>query len=410
MKIDENILFPEEEEMTQYGFISHMESYIKQLLQDPLHAKPDEYLLKHQIDGPKALAMLLKRVDETNPDSAILKRKERIAPEDLGEDTDLNAKPKDMFHIKYSLPRKDYYKKMRNLYINTFESHIIDKCPINEDGEGVFVANGAAACNDSAPILPLGKKTTGNTDEDKKTDVIKRKTMYITSEQADKIRKMLDEDAPAVMNTQAGDFGYDAPGLETDSNDPTFDHKDMMKKSWVGESARGLKSKKLFDIFKEYGRPKYGQHWDSSEGMDLHNVTDNDVIGVFQSNEIPYNTKELKIWLINKGYNISRFDGVRRIQLAKLGNNGNLLYALVISRNDLYDCYSDSPEGGFKDFVNKQNAREKNRIGDGAREYQWKDGGEGKRMMMQNPYYKEWSPESKNALKQKIKDIYKNDK
>ena len=52
-----------DDEMTRYGFIAHMEAYIKQLLSNPKSAKVDEYLLKHNIDSPKALSLLLKRQD-----------------------------------------------------------------------------------------------------------------------------------------------------------------------------------------------------------------------------------------------------------------------------------------------------------------------------------------------------------
>ena len=37
------------------------------------------------------------------------------------------------------------------------------------------------------------------------------------------------------MNTQAGDFGFDAPASVCSSDDPALDHKDMMKKSWEGK-------------------------------------------------------------------------------------------------------------------------------------------------------------------------------
>lgn len=236
-------LFPQEDELTLYGFLSHMETYIKQLLDDPIHAQPDEYLKSHGLDGAKALAMLLKRTDRMNPDSAVLKRKERIAPEDLDENgAESTEKPKDLFHIRYSLPRKDYHKKMRNLYINAFESHIVKGCPINEEfdmknineeGEGgcacgcsggdsmcgVAGATTAQNCNDSAVIQPLGKK------------VIKRKNFHITESQLEYIKKRMNEEA--VMNTKAGNFGYDAPiGGDEDFYKEANDHKDMMKKSW----------------------------------------------------------------------------------------------------------------------------------------------------------------------------------
>ena len=41
--------FPNDE-MTKYGFISHLEAYIKQLLNDPSTANVDVFLKKHGID------------------------------------------------------------------------------------------------------------------------------------------------------------------------------------------------------------------------------------------------------------------------------------------------------------------------------------------------------------------------
>lgn len=116
-------------EMTRYAFISHMEDYMKQLLKDPLHADTDDFLKEYGIDGPKAIKILTKRVDPDDENSAVMLISKSI--KDNG--TDENGKRRsDSFVVKCRIPRKDYTKKMRNLYINLFESNIVDKCPINE--------------------------------------------------------------------------------------------------------------------------------------------------------------------------------------------------------------------------------------------------------------------------------------
>lgn len=116
-------------EMTRYAFISHMEDYMKQLLKDPLHADTDDFLKEYGIDGPKAIKILTKRVDPDDENSAVVLISKSI--KDNG--TDENGKRRsDSFVVKCRIPRKDYTKKMRNLYINLFESNIVDKCPINE--------------------------------------------------------------------------------------------------------------------------------------------------------------------------------------------------------------------------------------------------------------------------------------
>ena len=400
--------FPNDE-MTKYGFISHLEAYIKQLLNDPSKANVDDFLKKHGIDNEVALKILLK-TDGKTPDSAILIKSTSIHPDknENGEKEKL-----DKFHIRYKLPRKDYSKKMRKLFSNLYEKNINEsvdsyemalsatpnpfknknfgkvqsqlppdttgdrfakyindnennyeeklkieegawgKGPLDNDSAldaqddfgkiclrilynktklstnsdsiwsnlGVFIdfvkkykddelhftdeyvdsinfikLKLAQLLNDEAwlsswddpkemtsslkklykaiasyqyhkeimpvdgmrgvrdPILSLGESTI-NEDGDgcamadmggatnasssgqfiqPMAKPIKRKTMYITSEQEEYIKKKLNEDSPCVMDTKAGDFGYDAP-IHVDDNDPSLDHKDMMKKSWEGK-------------------------------------------------------------------------------------------------------------------------------------------------------------------------------
>ena len=108
------------EEMTRYAFISHMEDYMKKLLTDPQKAEPDDFLKSFGLDGPVCLDILLKRNGDNDPESAIILRKERIVK---GEPDD-NGKPgKDSFAIKYTVPRKNYTRKMRNAYIGLFEDY-----------------------------------------------------------------------------------------------------------------------------------------------------------------------------------------------------------------------------------------------------------------------------------------------
>lgn len=381
------------DEMTRYAFISHMEDYMKKLLKDPMHADTDEFLKSHDIDGPKALSILLKKSNPEDENSSIIVRTEKI--KDNGVDDNGKKKP-ESFTVKYKIPRKDYTKKMRNLYINLFESNIVDDDILKEDGEGGGATSADASGQYSTPLF--GKP-------------IKRKTMYITQEQSDYIKKTLKEEA--VMDTPIGDFGYDAPigdGKKNKKNNfyaDANDHKDMMKKSWQGNvnEARGLKSQKLFDIFKKYGR----KYKDSSEAMDLHNATDDDVIGVFTSHDMPeYDEGKSAIaWANSKGYHMNPNDGLRFIELAK-HINGDIIYAVVINRNANYDSYPDGKyNGGFKDYFLKKQQREINRSQDGSNQYMWKNNNDYWRLMAQNPWYKDWSDGSKQRLQNDIKNTYK---
>ena len=96
-----------------------------------------------------------------------------------------------------------------------------DKERLNEDGEG-----GGATSADAS-----GQFTTSCFG-----GPINKKTMYITQEQEEYIKKIIKEES--VMDTPIGNFGCDAPmgDGKKNKNNKFFadanDHKDMMKQSW----------------------------------------------------------------------------------------------------------------------------------------------------------------------------------
>ena len=99
-------------------------------------------------------------------------------------------------------------------------SNIYDKDRLNEDGEGGGATSADASGQFTTPLF--GKP-------------IKRKTMYITQEQEAYLKKMIEEEV--VMNTQAGNFGYDAPigDKNSDFYKEANNHKNIMKNSWPNE-------------------------------------------------------------------------------------------------------------------------------------------------------------------------------
>lgn len=156
-------------EMTRYAFISHMEDYIKKLLKDPLHAVTDEFLKYHKIDEPMALSILTKRADPKNENSAILIKTTKI--KDNGSDKNGKRLP-DTFTVHYKAPRKDYNKKMRNLYISLFESNIVENSPLNEGAWGYGVLDNDTALDKqtsfgkfSLNLLTVKINTSKNNDE-----------------------------------------------------------------------------------------------------------------------------------------------------------------------------------------------------------------------------------------------------
>lgn len=212
--------------MTRYAFISHMEDYLKKLISDPLKADTDDFLKAYGIDGPKAVSILTKRYDPNDENSAVVIKSTSIKDNGFDEN---GKKNKDTFVVKYKIPRKNYTRKMRNLYINLFESNIIEGSPLNEDGACSCGAcaggEGATSAADSGQFIqPLGgvirKKSPVKED---------RKTLYITEEQAEYIKE-------ATASNVSANAIYDVPMSKGHEGDKFYreanDHKDIMRKSW----------------------------------------------------------------------------------------------------------------------------------------------------------------------------------
>lgn len=191
--------FPEEEKITRHGFISHMEKYMKDLLTEPKKARPDSYLQKYGIDWKEAQKLLLTPTIPSDPESAIMRKEKKII---TGFDG------KDKFVVKYYLPRKDYRKKMKRLFIQNFESNIISELKLDDDISEATVA----ACSGSFSQPLFGEP-------------IRRKTLYITQEQKEKIKEA------TAGNVGQGEY-------VTSIGDPTspfyresMSHKNMMRKA-----------------------------------------------------------------------------------------------------------------------------------------------------------------------------------
>ena len=87
------------DEITRYGFISHMKSFIRQLLTDPTKAQIDDYLQKHGLTNEKAVEILIKSPKGDKNKGPVLYRKETIKKGNDG---------KDVFCVKYQLPREGF--------------------------------------------------------------------------------------------------------------------------------------------------------------------------------------------------------------------------------------------------------------------------------------------------------------
>ena len=196
-KINEGF-YNSNDELTRYAFISHMKSYIRQLLNKPTQAHTDDFLKSFGITTKKALEIVL---DKNKPYGPLVKRIENIKTDEDG---------KDRFYIKYIFlnTENNFYEKMKKLYKKYVDDKNDNNTLIKEEGEGIA---GATSCNASSGQYsqPLSKP-------------IKRKSIYITQEQADYLKEAIQ------LDTIHGNFGYDAPGLSVKNNDPSMSHKNMI--------------------------------------------------------------------------------------------------------------------------------------------------------------------------------------
>ena len=249
MKLSEATYFPDAKELTRHGFVSHMEDFVGKLIgSNPLGADVDDYLKGFDIDAKKALEILTKPETDDMPESAVVMRTERIK-----------------FQVIYKVPKKDPERgikgideKLRNLYIKLFENHIVEGTILNEEGEG-------GMCGDAGAMEDMGGATNASSsgqyttpfgmvrrkgyspktaNESKKTKrPIGKMTMYITEEQMEQLAQLIKEEA--VMNTQVGDFGYDAPGFKTSGKDffkGANNREDMLSRRNPDNKAVGHKS------------------------------------------------------------------------------------------------------------------------------------------------------------------------
>ena len=99
----------EEEEVTFYKFFTEVKNFIKDLLDDPINAKPSGFFKTHGISK----SILLKKM----MDRDIISKKENI-----DEPQDAEGKMKSMHYLQYKVPRKNFEQKIKRLYSYFFEN------------------------------------------------------------------------------------------------------------------------------------------------------------------------------------------------------------------------------------------------------------------------------------------------
>lgn len=161
--IDENT------RLTEYKFYNNVQRFLSDLLRDPVHAKVSFVLSSNGIDRNRLLRYLKKH--------GIITRTHKIC------DKDNEGNPKTaVMKIKYGVPRKDFAKKMKKLFIDL----VARTKPLNEDGEGGAECVGATGAENSGQFSqPLFSEP---------------------------IRRKMPTDESTTTST-VGDIEYDAPVL-----------------------------------------------------------------------------------------------------------------------------------------------------------------------------------------------------
>jgi len=99
----------EDENVTFFKFFTEVKNFIKDLLDDPIGAKPSDFFEKHGISKKSLLNKMM--------DKDIITKKENI-----DEPNDADGKMKSRHYLQYKVPRKNFEQKIKRLYSYYFEN------------------------------------------------------------------------------------------------------------------------------------------------------------------------------------------------------------------------------------------------------------------------------------------------
>lgn len=176
---------------------------------------------------------------------------------------------------------------------------------------------------------------------------------------------------------------------ESDLHNIVKESVNKIIKECVINEKRNIKSKKLYDILQQHsGVDKYpGQHYNSVACLDFHNMTDDDIIGVFDYKDIYTLNDEIssKDFLNKYNINLGSVDELDRVKL------GDGKYLLAILRGGKFDRRPKRPEeeikdGDFEKRYKKQEKRRHNRPNTYQDNYKWEN--EKAEDLFRNPYWR----------------------
>ena len=132
---------------------------------------------------------------------------------------------------------------------------------------------------------------------------------------------------------------------------------------------------------------------------DLHNIPDENVIGVVDYSDLERVRKDIRQ---NKQYGFVPGDDIDYVKL------GDGKFVLLLVKNANYYKDRMNEPNTFKDLFDKKQERDKNKPFKGKHNdfYRWRSK-DAQDLAFNNPYYSKWSDDAKQQLRDKIKDDYK---
>ena len=194
-------------EITFFGFFSHVKFFLKKLLVNPLNADIDDYLKDNNLNRKELLNLLLTR--------NIIEKETKID----------NKNGKDKFYVSYKIPKRNFERKMRRLYTSLFETNEINESLISETDCGGAMQAGGTNPDAGQYTQPLSK--------------VQRRKIYVTQEQSDFLKEMTTHDA--------GNYQYDVPLNFNNGKDPSYNHKNIITPNFENFSKKkkiGARKKK----------------------------------------------------------------------------------------------------------------------------------------------------------------------
>lgn len=137
------------EKITYFRFLSEIKAFLKKLMEDPIGAKPSQYLMDRNFNRTKTINVLMK--------AGVLERSENVK-----DQTDSDVE-KPTYFLKFKVKKKDFERKIKKIYIKYFEKNLPKKDEVVNECEGGCGGEGGAIGGGEASGVDAGSATDGAT-------------------------------------------------------------------------------------------------------------------------------------------------------------------------------------------------------------------------------------------------------